>query len=78
MLADTSRSSSSTSTVPQAIDQPLGDRDGALVVGRVRHEHAELVAAQPGDRILLAQCVGEARSDRPRGAGPRRGARASR
>ena len=50
MLADTSRSSSSTSTeVPQAIDQPLGDRDGALVVGRVRHEHAELVAAQPGE-----------------------------
>ena len=41
----------------ERLEQPLGHRDGVLLVAEVLAEHGELVAAEAGDRLLAAQRV---------------------
>ena len=48
----------------ETVHQPFGDRDRGGVVGDVAHEDTELVAAETRHQVLLAEGLGEPRSDR--------------
>ena len=43
-------------------EQALGDLDGRALVGQVREQHAELVAAQPGREVVVARSAPRSRS----------------
>ena len=50
--------------LPQRLREHLGELDGSGRVGDARQEHAELVAAEPGDRVALAESALQPRPER--------------
>jgi hypothetical protein len=63
---------------PKALRDPLCDGDRVLLVGDVLAQDRELVAAEAGDHLVLAQRRAEALGGRPAAACRPPGGRASR
>ena len=67
-----------TDRPPETFDDMLRDDRGRLVVGKVRQEHPELVAAEPGHQVAVAQRLRDPRADRREEACRRSGVRGRR